>query len=321
MKRTEKLSFIETFLLSKPEGATRRQIADALGVHRSTIGRCIDDLSFNVPITENENKIISINRTEYLNNIKLNIHEVLTLYLAVRLLNSTFKIYSPHLYTAMKKTAEAVKKMSPLFSKFIKLTAEEILQRKTMQWKNKIETLETITEGWINKKKIRIEYNSKNTNSVHIYTISVYFIEPYTPGKTIYVFTYADEVNEKRTFRLGRIVKAELLNEKYKIENNFNYKNYFNNAWGIWNSGAEIKKVVLKFSPDAAERAAETIWHEDQKIENRKDGSAIYTLEISETLEMVPWIRGWGSDVEVLEPKELRDFMRKEAGKLGEMYG
>jgi predicted DNA-binding transcriptional regulator YafY len=38
------------------------------------------------------------------------------------------------------------------------------------------------------------------------------------------------------------------------------------------------------------------------------------------TLEMTPWIRGWGPDVEVIEPIELRQQFKVWAERLGKMY-
>jgi CRISPR-associated endonuclease/helicase Cas3 len=35
---------------------------------------------------------------------------------------------------------------------------------------------------------------------------------------------------------------------------------------------------------------------------------------------MLPWVRGWGADCEVLEPKELRDALVREAQELAELY-
>lgn len=35
---------------------------------------------------------------------------------------------------------------------------------------------------------------------------------------------------------------------------------------------------------------------------------------------MIPWIRGWGADVEVLEPGELRETLMGEAKALAEIY-
>jgi CRISPR-associated endonuclease/helicase Cas3 len=35
---------------------------------------------------------------------------------------------------------------------------------------------------------------------------------------------------------------------------------------------------------------------------------------------MLPWIRGWGSDVEVLAPESLREVCKDEAQKLMTIY-
>jgi CRISPR-associated endonuclease/helicase Cas3 len=36
---------------------------------------------------------------------------------------------------------------------------------------------------------------------------------------------------------------------------------------------------------------------------------------------MLPWIRGWGADCEVVEPRELRETMIGEAKAIAEKYG
>jgi predicted DNA-binding transcriptional regulator YafY len=37
-------------------------------------------------------------------------------------------------------------------------------------------------------------------------------------------------------------------------------------------------------------------------------------------MEITPWIRSWGADVEVIEPKELRDDFEKLTKRLHAMY-
>ena len=57
------------------------------------------------------------------------------------------------------------------------------------------------------------------------------------------------------------------------------------------------------------------------KIEEQPDGSLIWRAKVAEPQEMLPWIRGWGADVEVLEPEDLRERMVGEARRLAEAYG
>jgi predicted DNA-binding transcriptional regulator YafY len=44
------------------------------------------------------------------------------------------------------------------------------------------------------------------------------------------------------------------------------------------------------------------------------------TLKIGSTLEITPWIRSWGPDVEVLEPKALRESFKQYTAALFEIY-
>ncbi len=41
---------------------------------------------------------------------------------------------------------------------------------------------------------------------------------------------------------------------------------------------------------------------------------------MAEWREMLPWVRGWGADVEVLEPEGLRNALKQEARELVELY-
>ena len=55
-------------------------------------------------------------------------------------------------------------------------------------------------------------------------------------------------------------------------------------------------------------------------MEDTEDGDCIWSADVAEWREMLPWVRGWGADVEVLEPKELRDSLTREAQELAELY-
>jgi len=79
--------------------------------------------------------------------------------------------------------------------------------------------------------------------------------------------------------------------------------------------------VVLKFHPRVARRVQETRWHRSEQVEELANGCLLWRAKVAEVQEMLPWIRGWGADVEVLEPKELREALMGEAKALSELYG
>ena len=80
-------------------------------------------------------------------------------------------------------------------------------------------------------------------------------------------------------------------------------------------------EVVLRFSPHVARRVQETRWHRSERTEPQPDGSLVWRAQIAEPKEMLPWIRGWGADVEVLGPEGLRGTLEAEVRKMARVYG
>jgi len=75
-----------------------------------------------------------------------------------------------------------------------------------------------------------------------------------------------------------------------------------------------------KFSPQIAGIIAETVWHPSQVLEPQSDGALIMTLKVTNTIHLYAWILGWGEEVEVLEPAELRKKVVKTAKALLGVY-
>lgn len=123
-----------------------------------------------------------------------------------------------------------------------------------------------------------------------------------------------------RTLKIERIRRIEQLDEPYEIPEDFDPREQLKDAWGIWYTDEEPVEVVLKFHPRVAGRVRETQWHSSQKLEPQSDGYPIWRAKIAEPQEMLHWIRGWGADVEVLVPVELRETLMGEAKAMAELY-
>jgi predicted DNA-binding transcriptional regulator YafY len=89
-------------------------------------------------------------------------------------------------------------------------------------------------------------------------------------------------------------------------------------SWGIFTGDAI--SIVLKFSPHVTRRVKESVWHISQLIEDTPDDGCLLSLQVNSALEITPWIRSWGPDVEVIEPITLRDEFKKWAHELNEIY-
>ncbi|MBN2611002.1 MAG: WYL domain-containing transcriptional regulator [Bacteroidales bacterium] len=317
--KLEKISQFEQLLLSHPEGLTRAETARRLGVHRSTVSRYLTDTAHILPIWE-EGTRIYINRDKYLNNVKLTIHEIMALHIAVRLFACRTDKHNPHACSAIRKIGNAIDHYSEVMSDYILATAEHIEKQPGKYDKSFVTILEELTGAMCCGRRIRARYYSAREREIHEYDFEPYFIQPYAAGFTLYTIGYCIQKEQVITLKVERIKHIAVTDVHFTIPESFRPEKLLKDAWGIWYSNGEPVEVVLEFSPDVSHRVAETVWHKSQKTEQRPDGSLVWRAEIAEPLELFPWIRGWGSDVEIVKPDTLRSKMKEEVRKMGKMY-
>lgn len=309
-------------LLLLHSGIKRAEIARILGVHRSRISRVIDRLSIFLPIAEDENRKLSIDKSRIISRVDLNIHEIVALFLSARLLTRELNIYNTHTATVLKKLSMCIEKYTPEIARQISASSSEILRLNDVSGNSKaVAVLERLAECWLNQKKALISHFSYKDGIIKEYIASVYSIEPYAQGKTIHILIHCDNEKFIRDLKLERIEKVKILTEDYQVPENFSNGSHFRDAWGIWlDDSGIVQEVRLKFSSAVAYRLKENVWHASQRLTENADGTVIAEFRISQPREMVPWIRGWGKDVEVLAPVKLRESLKSEIVEMGKVY-
>ncbi len=83
----------------------------------------------------------------------------------------------------------------------------------------------------------------------------------------------------------------------------------------------EPEDIKLKFSPQLARIIREPVWHPSQVLEPQDDGSLIMKLRVANTVDLYRLVLRWGDQVEVLEPKELRQALDQTARDMLNIYG
>ena len=319
--KAERLLQIEKLLLSHPEGLTQAETARRLGVHRSTIHRDLPDLTKLFPIYETEDDRLCIDRTAYLVNVHFTLYEAMAVHLAARLMATRTDRQNPHAAAALRKLGLALERLAPHISQHMQQSADMMDTRAQRHDPVYLQVLETLTQAWAEVRKVRLWHRHEETGRVFEYVFAPYFIEPYAVGQTTHAIGWREPPGALRTFKVERIQRIQLLPERYAIPEDFDPRELLEGAWGVWYTEAEPVEVVLRFHPRVAHRVQETQWHRSEEIEEQPDGSLIWRAKVAEPQEMLPWIRGWGADVEVLEPRKLRDRMMGEARRLAKTYG
>ena len=153
------------------------------------------------------------------------------------------------------------------------------------------------------------------------YIFSPYFIEPYAVGQTAHVIGWREPPDALRTLKIERI-RARAKSPTTAMRS----PPTSTPAGCCGMPGASGTPTPSRWRWCCASTRAwrcgckESRWHPSQQIEEQPDGSLFWRAQVAEPQEMLPWIRGWGAECEVVEPAELREMMEGEARRLAEIY-
>lgn len=313
---------IEQLLWAHPEGLTRAEIARRLGVNRSTITKYLDTDQLPPGIYEEEDgsKRLKMDKDADLTKASFSLHEVMAIHLATRLLATRSDKQNPHAASALRKLGKALQRLDGNISSHLLRSADMMDEDADFRDPVYLKVLETLTEAWSAGRKVKVQHQMEN-GRIFDYTLAPYFIEPYAVGQTAHVIGWREPPNALRTLKIERIRAAEITRDGYTLPADFDPRGYLRNAWGIWTSDREPVEVVLRFHPRVAMRVRETRWHPSQRLEEQADGALLWRAQVAEPQEMLPWVRGWGADVEVVEPLIFREVLVGEARGMAEMYG
>jgi len=267
-----------------------------------------------IPLTEERGKY-GIMGGYNLPPVTFSLFEAMALFLIARFVIRQTDEFNPHVKRAISTIAAALP--ATLASRF--LESIRVMAEKPSD-DNRTAIFEAVALAWGSARRMRIVYHSYSSSRTSEWLVSPYFIEASGTGYSTYVIGEAEREGEIgiRTFKLDRIRKAELMNEGFVFPEGLRQDDLLRSAWGVV-PGEEVE-IKLRFSPAVARRVKESLWHPSQQIEDLPDGGCMFAVRVGSTLEITPWIRGWGPDVEVLEPASLRQEFTAYARMLTRIY-
>ena len=133
-----------------------------------------------------------------------------------------------------------------------------------------------------------------------------------------YLVVEPTENRDYMMFGLDRIIEMELLDEHFTMDKPINYK-MFDDAIGV-DLRDEIACVRLKCDKEQMNYIRIAPLHHSQKEEWANEDGMIFTLKVKLNHELKRLIMSYGSHIEVLEPKELRDYVKEEFEKSLQKY-
>jgi CRISPR-associated endonuclease/helicase Cas3 len=318
--KQQRLDRIHLLLARNARGITEAEIADEMGLERRTANNYLRELEFQgkafkdglywYPLVLKESR---------LRPFDLSPEEAVTLYLGARLLSKQQDKRNEPAETALLKLASVLKADAGVGDE-IEQAARELAQRPAREGYQPI--FRDVVRGYIYRKKVELSYRPLNAQKSFPTTFSTYLLEPSPIGFSTYLIGHSSIVNALRAYKLERIEAVRLTSEPYAIPPDFPGLEILRNAWSIV-MGEQTLRVVLRFSPQVKARVLETRWHPSQITADdpERPDWLRWQVDVADTLDLLPWVRGWGADVEVLEPEELRKVLVKETKALARIYG
>lgn len=135
-----------------------------------------------------------------------------------------------------------------------------------------------------------------------------------------HLIAYCQMKKGLRDFVLSRISKINPSSDIVDTPGKFpDMKHYLRENFGLM-SGGQSTEVSLKFSSSVSTWVSEQIWHKTQVVETEPGGGIIMRIPVADLREIRREVLKFGSDVEVLSPKTLRDDILTEIKKMAKIY-
>jgi len=272
------------------------------------------DTDLKIPLTQNGDRY-GITEGYILPPVSFSLYEAMVIFLACRLALRQTDENNPHIEKALTKISSVLP--SPLAIR-LKESASSVSDKKEdLEF---IRNFEKVAIAWTTQRQVRMKYQSLESDSVKEWLLEPYFVDMTGVGFSVYVIGHAIREGKEGiiTFKLERMKDLAVLDKRFEIPHEISIGKLLASSWGIFTG--EAINIVLKFSPHVTRRVKESVWHISQLIEDTPDGGCLLSLGVNSTLEITPWIRSWGPDVEVMEPSELREQFRNWAKQLYAIY-
>jgi len=297
-------------LLADRGRETRADLSRHFNVDRATIGRWIVSLeSMGYAVEEDEQRRLYIDRKRYFTHLNLSRDESVLMMLALRLLQQYLDKPNAHAVELLAKLGIAFHQgLAPQVGQYVQGMADQ--QRLTLPAQrpdpDRQKILELVSEAWIDSRKLQIRYSPFRGKHDFDDVLHPYMIEPSAIGRSTYVIGFSELAGVMRVYKIERIVKRPLvLDDRFDAPQLLDVRRLLNGAWSIWfNKDEQPTTVKLRFSSFVRKRVEESRWHPSERKERDADSRLIWTAEIDEPQEMLPWIRGWGVDCEVIQPQD-----------------
>jgi len=180
------------------------------------------------------------------------------------------------------------------------------------------EFFEQLQEAWIQRRPVRITYESASERRLISTILSPYRL--FFSRRSWYVVGRSSADRAVRVYNIGRIASLLLLDSSYRIPKRFSLEKFLGDAWHLIRESGNRQHVVILFSRLVARNVAEVQWHKTQVCKFLPDERLEFRVTVDGLTEIAWWILGYGEHAEVLEPESLRRELQQRIERMRQLY-
>jgi predicted DNA-binding transcriptional regulator YafY len=310
---------------------TTSQIADRLNAETleaksvRTIQRDLEELSGIFPITyEKDGRIF---RWSWMEEAPLCNIPIMDPQTAL-----TFSLAGDHLASLLPKTS--LRYLEPYFA-----SAKGILDGNPdmplAQWRDKVRIVsrnlqmesprfadmvtDKVYEALLKEQRITVLYRPRYEDEIKVYSelnpLGMVFVD-----NLIYLVATVGDYLTPLQFLLHRMEKVSLLEKRANIPAGFTLQGYIESGEFSYPLGKETIRLKAVFDGDASAYLRETPLPGTISLVDGDEDTVLLEAEVLDSIQLRWWLRGFGSQVEVLEPAELRAEFKEMAKVLRSIY-
>ncbi len=167
------------------------------------------------------------------------------------------------------------------------------------------------------RQRVEMEYytagrNARSTRMLDPYILHFSRNNPYVTG-------FCHQRMMVRDFRVDRIRRLELLEDRFEVMPDFDPQQYFQDVFQH-ELGGEAREMVIWFDARTAPYIRERVWNPTQVIEEHSDGALTLRFVARGLNEVKRWVLFYGKGAIALEPPELVQMIQDEISTMCRHY-
>jgi len=169
-----------------------------------------------------------------------------------------------------------------------------------------------ILSALLQRKRLRLWYRERDKDGVATTTLSLYRLARLCSQWSL--IGHSSSHGEIRIYRVPWIERTELTDELYSIPPRFRLDRFLRKSGP--GRPASLLDVKLRFTPQVAPAIKDTPRPSDQMLSAGPGGGLDLFLKVEALDEILTWVLGFGDQVEVIEPEQLRTALRNWAERI-----